>query len=247
MYCSEAAAASVADTFALADVALFSAETFLPIITSATTLGSSSSSLVGYGVEPISRILQVEFFCLTSSAFDGLSSAPVDSDILDDTASYQASGSRTEPLEHPCAPIRKILSARSFYYSPDFDISTRLEVRQAREAEKASEKGKEVEHEEFDSRFMWNTFLVTPLLNFRASLAPATRDLFDRQAFIVLAIQGYAGTYNISLGGQPAVLSLISRLGWKRAGTRFNVRRVFIPFGPPMQFADTFVNRSQRC
>ncbi|ORY72560.1 SacI homology domain-domain-containing protein [Leucosporidium creatinivorum] len=188
-------------------------ETFLPIITSSTTLGSSPSSLVGYGVESISRILQVEFYCLTS-------------DFLDDTASYQASGSRAEPLEHPCAPIRKILSAGSFYYSAHFDISTRLEIRQAREAEKASEKGKEVEHEDFDSRFMWNTFLVTPLLNFRTSLAPASRDLFDRQAFVVLAIQGYAGTYNISLGGQPAVLSLISRLGWKRAGTRFNVRGV---------------------
>ena len=52
------------------------------------------------------------------------------------------------------------------------------------------------------------------------------RDVFDEQAFMVLAIQGYVGVYDISLGGEPAVLSLVSRLGWKRSGTRFNVRGV---------------------
>lgn len=194
-------------------------------MTSSTTLGSANSSLVGFGVEPISRVLSVEFYCLTSSSFDGFGSAPVDADFSE-AAAYQASTSRAEPslLEHPCAGIRKILSSASFYYSAAFDISTRLEVRQARAAERASEKGKEVEHSTFDSRFLWNTYLVTPLLDFRASLSPAARDVFDRQAFVVLSIQGYAGTYNVTLGGQPAVISLISRLGWARAGTRYNVR-----------------------
>ena len=201
------------------------AETFLPIVTSSTTLGSTTSSLAGYGVEPISRILSVEFYCLTSSTYDGHGSTPVDADFSE-SAAYQASTSSGSALEVETSlfAIRKILSAGSFYYSSAFDISTRLEVRQARAAEKASSKGKEVEHSAFDSRFMWNTYLVTPLLDFRSSLSPSARDIFDRQAFVVLAIQGYVGTYNISLGGQPAVLSLISRLGWARAGTRYNVR-----------------------
>lgn len=222
--CSAGQTLGLQRRLALTLALLRAAETFLPIITSSTTLGSPTASLVGYGVEPISRILAVEFYCLTSSAFDGAGFASTEADFLDDPSSYQASSSRAEPLEHPCNPIRKILSGGGFYYSPHFDISTRLEVRQAREAEKASEKGKEVESDEFDSRFMWNSFLVAPLLKFRASLSPSVRDLFDRQAFVVLCIQGYAGTYSLSLGGQPAVLSLISRLGWKRAGTRFNVR-----------------------
>lgn len=47
------------------------------------------------------------------------------------------------------------------------------------------------------------------------------------------AIQGYVGVFTMALqapptNGQPTVatLSLISRLGWKRAGTRFNTRGV---------------------
>jgi hypothetical protein len=49
----------------------------------------------------------------------------------------------------------------------------------------------------------------------------------------ILAIQGYVGVFSMPLpapptNGTPAIatLSLISRLGWKRAGTRFNTRGV---------------------
>jgi len=49
----------------------------------------------------------------------------------------------------------------------------------------------------------------------------------------ILAIQGYVGVFTMGLpapptNGAPAVatLALISRLGWKRAGTRFNTRGV---------------------
>ena len=49
----------------------------------------------------------------------------------------------------------------------------------------------------------------------------------------VLAIQGYAGVFTVPLPAPPtngmpmiATISLISRLGWKRAGTRFNTRGI---------------------
>jgi hypothetical protein len=49
----------------------------------------------------------------------------------------------------------------------------------------------------------------------------------------ILAIQGYVGVFTMGLpapptNGTPAVatLALVSRLGWKRAGTRFNTRGV---------------------
>lgn len=51
--------------------------------------------------------------------------------------------------------------------------------------------------------------------------------------FQVLAIQGYVGVFTMALPAPPtngtpiiASLSLISRLGWKRAGTRFNTRGI---------------------
>ncbi|GAA6051835.1 hypothetical protein JCM3770_005490 [Rhodotorula araucariae] len=222
-------------------------DTFLPIITHATALGASyARTLDGPGTEPVQRILAVDFFCLTSPAFDYLHAPSLADtngagrDDLDDPSL------RSDPtaLEHPCQGIRKILSNSSFYFSsgPDaFDLSTRLQARldklahtaQARTAGHDSETddepnpdGYEAAALDHDSRFLWNTYLVAPLLSFRASLPPDMRDVFDRQAFMVLAIQGYVGTYDLSLAGEPAVLSLISRLGWKRSGTRFNVRGV---------------------
>jgi synaptojanin len=49
----------------------------------------------------------------------------------------------------------------------------------------------------------------------------------------ILAIQGFVGVSTTALPAPPtngapvlATLSLISRLGWKRAGTRFNTRGI---------------------
>lgn len=224
-------------------------ETFLPIVTSATSLGSHTRTFSGYGVEPMSRILAVEFYCLTSSAWDalvGIAGSSFDStrtpaDYYDETSSstsYTSSSRNVEPLAHPCSAIRKILSSASFYYSPGgedtFDISTRLQTRVARDqaaaADLAQGKGKDRDEsppEEFQRHFVWNSYLVQPLLDFKSSLSLSARDEFDRQGFVVLAIQGYVGVYDVALAGQqPAVLTLVSRLGWKRAGTRFNVRGV---------------------
>lgn len=212
-------------------------ETFLPIVTSSTSLGSHS--FTGIGAEPIDRILAVEFYCLTSTAYDAYPPSALEFDNYDtDFSSAATSLTRAaglggvETLEHPCAGIRKILSASSFYYSSGeeaFDLSTRLEERVARAKRAPTEvegEEKEEEVEDRDGRFLWNTFLVSPLLAFRTSLAPATREIFDQEGFVVRAIQGYCGVSDIMLGGQPAVLSLISRLGWENYGTRFNSRGV---------------------
>lgn len=161
--------------------------------------------------------------------FDNLSTSAYDAgDVYEDAGSYTASSSRSiEPLEHPCASVRKFLCSGAFYSSSGpnaFDLSTRLQARMERA--ESSKKGKEIGHdtEERSDHFLWNSYLAEPLLDYRASLPEQAREDFDRQSFVVLAIQGYCGVYDISLGGEPAVLSLISRLGWKRAGTRFAVR-----------------------
>ena len=209
-------------------------ETFLPIITSSTSLGSHSFS--GIGAEPIDRILAVEFYCLTSNTYDAYPPSALEFEDNDFSSAASSLGRAAlggaEPLEHPCAGIRKILSASSFYYSSGedaFDLSTRLEERVARAKQATPEvegEEKEEEIEDRDARFLWNTFLVSPLLAFRTSLAPVTRKIFDQEGFVVRAIQGYCGVSDIMLGGKPAVLSLISRLGWENYGTRFNSRGI---------------------
>lgn len=185
----------------------------------------------GPGTEPISRILSVDFISLSSSAYDFDNPSSSSNDFDD---------ARPGELDHPCAAVRKILTAGTFYFSPatgphSLDLTTRLEARLARERANVKGKGKRVlgggqdEEDgglEVDERFLWNRYLVAPLVAFRASLGGGMRDVFDRAGFAILAIQGFVGSTKINLGGQPATLSLISRLGWKRAGTRYNVRGI---------------------
>ncbi|GAA5860538.1 hypothetical protein JCM3774_006201 [Rhodotorula dairenensis] len=252
-------------------------DVFLPVITHATQLGSAySRKLSGLGAEPINRILSVDFFCLSSSAFDYLHAPLPTADAYgsshngsyhNSTESFEISPSASSSnlssaahaelsavpptaLEHPCQAIRKILANSNFYFSagPDaFDLSTRLQARLEKVARGAAGSdsragadgaaaddadpdpnpdGYEEAQLDHDSRFLWNTYLVGPLLSFRTSLSPDMRATFDEQGFMVLAIQGYVGTYDLNVAGEPVVLSLISRLGWKRSGTRFNVRGV---------------------
>ena len=216
-----------------------SADTFLSVVTSSAPVGPSSRTFKsGPGTEPVSRIVSVDFVSLTSSTFDadGLAGPPssVDLDEL-----------RPGELDHPCAGVRKILTAGTFYFSPSssarsFDLTTRLEARLARERASAKGKGRgsparerdggDAEAEggglDVDERFLWNRYLVAPVLNFRSSLPGGMREVFDAAGFAILAIQGFVGSAEVNLAGQPASLSLISRLGWKRAGTRYNVRGI---------------------
>ncbi|GAA5931421.1 uncharacterized protein JCM15063_001462 [Sporobolomyces koalae] len=236
-------------------------ETFVSLITASSPVGLSSRTLpfTGLGAEPISRILALDFYCLSSPAYDYLH-APLNaantqggSAFDPSVSSYTDESTRPDPSiagqEHPCHQIRKILSNQSFYFASgtadeQFDISTRLEARVARAHEQQQrqrqgpgaaaadvdvgdvEDGYVSSLFTHDRRFLYNHFLLSPLLSFRSSLPLPARTIFDRQGFLVLAIQGFVGVYEISLAGKPAILSLVSRLGWKRAGTRFNVRGV---------------------
>lgn len=42
----------------------------------------------------------------------------------------QAQGRRDPVLEHPCLALKKLLSGGSFYYSADFDLTSRLQDRE---------------------------------------------------------------------------------------------------------------------
>lgn len=217
-------------------------DTFLAVVTASTSVGSSNRAFAaGPGTEPISRILAVEFVSLTSAAYDTDTPAGGHGADAGGSGDYyeESEGNARRPgeLDHPCSGIAKILRSGTFYFSAgerSFDLSTRLEARLARV--RASAKGKgaaradvgadEDEALDVDERFLWNRFLVAPLLSFRASLPAPMREVLDLSSFCILAIQGFVGVHDINLAGQPATISLISRLGWKRAGTRYNVRGI---------------------
>lgn len=154
-------------------------------------------------------------------------------------------------IEHPCASIRKLMSTGTFYFAKDgtFDLSRRLEKRIGTAtltkrqspksvplisfAEEASAASTHIDDDEqstatsslqdgFDDRFVWNTYLLQSLHEYKSRLEPEERRALDKESFFTTVIQGYVGAFQVG----PANIALISRLSWKRAGTRFATRGV---------------------
>jgi len=148
------------------------------------------------------------------------------------TAYSSSSADPAAAFAHPATAMRKILSNGHFYFSSgNYDISTRLEERLRRRDEETTEEDADDDlgghrSSSYDSRFVWNSFLMDSLLDFRSNLSHEEKQAFDGAAFVVTAIQGFVGVSDFTLSGNPVTLSLISRLGSARAGTRFNARGI---------------------
>ncbi|KAK7695727.1 hypothetical protein QCA50_000363 [Cerrena zonata] len=207
---------------------------FIAVVISATEIGNIRPS--HSQSEIVSKIHEVAFYCLTSGVWDDFNaydtpspSYPDHTDAILRDAYSQPNSSSTSLVEHPCSPLSKIISAGTFYYAsePHWDLSSRLSQRQERDEDAAKDLGT------YDERFVWNEYIVRSLLDFRDRLDAREREELDHCQFIVLAIQGYVGIYTVALPAPPtdgaptlATIALVSRLGWKRAGTRFNTRGV---------------------
>lgn len=199
-------------------------EIFIAIVTHATPIGKFPPSH-----EQIHRVISVDLFCLTSTAFDyqyvfyqptnlGLSSN-IDSD----------EGVSDQPALNG---IKKIMSNGQFYFSTTgVDLSSRTENRILPEGRTDDD----------SRRFSWNAFMLSGLSSFQQGLPTESRVEFDSQNFLVSVIQGFVASYELKLPppiptndptpdpvNQPITLtiSLFSRLGSRRAGTRFNTRGI---------------------
>ncbi|CAO1626593.1 unnamed protein product [Sympodiomycopsis kandeliae] len=227
---------------------------FLCVVTSASAVGPVRPK------EHVMSITSVAFFCINRPTWDGLdvsephnplgqggssgSLDPYDAILPQDRAS--AANATAAATEHPCASLKRLLSMGSFYYAANgsFDISTRLDRRIGPVGSSVSQQAhSQPLHDlsQYDGRFVWNTFMIHPLMEFRNGLEDAERDRLDSQNFFLLAIQGYVAVFDMSppkmtysekpsaansSNDKPTSLALISRLSWKRAGTRFNTRGV---------------------
>lgn len=225
---------------------------FLCVVTGANQVGPIRPG------EHVMSITSVAFFCVNRPTWDGLdvpdlhnplgqsgssgSLDPYDSILPSDRASV--ANATAASSEHPCASLKRLLSMGSFYYAADgaFDISTRLDRRIGPTGSMAT--GKSIHDlSQYDGRFVWNTFMIHPLMDFRNRLEPFEKERLDSQGFFLLAIQGYVAVFDMSppklVYSQPpetansekaeqmtTSISLVSRLSWKRAGTRFNTRGV---------------------
>ncbi|KAI9812660.1 MAG: inositol polyphosphate 5-phosphatase [Thelocarpon impressellum] len=163
--------------------------------------------------ETVQRIHAVEFHCLNSSEYDNV---PIDEEDLP-----------RDGYEHPCLALKKLLSGGTFYYSTDFDLTNRLQDRTAESAV--------FDIDTLDEGFLWNSYMIAPLVKFRSHLSSPEREALDSSRILTSAIRGFALTITIPAptspardvrSGLPSTLTLISRLSCRRAGTRFNARGI---------------------
>ncbi|KAL1302222.1 hypothetical protein AAFC00_002647 [Neodothiora populina] len=179
--------------------------------------------------ENVQKITSVEFHCINRSEYDYLvldriNNFPVD-DLEDD--GFDKFQTRDPSMEHPCLALKKLLSGGSFYYSADFDLTRRL---QDRALESAT-----VAFDSIDTGFLWNSYMIQPLVSFRSRLSDHERAALDSSRILTSAIRGFAMTITVpaasspvstSFSGLPSTLTLVSRLSCRRAGTRFNARGI---------------------
>lgn len=204
-------------------------EVFISVITHA-----SRAATVRPG-ETVERIAGVAFYCLSSADYDDVvpleSLEPEFSDatsVYTQSSAYSQGLSRREvPVEHPCHELRTLLSNGSFYYSTDFDVTNRVQDRPIN--------SNSFEIDNFDDVFLWNSFMISPLVQFRSRLMPQEREALDTSRILTSAIRGFCKTMTIpqsssplktSRNGMPSYMTLISRLSCRRAGTRFNARGI---------------------
>lgn len=170
--------------------------------------------------------------CLNTSAYDALLSEdinPYPTDTIDEEG-YEMGfgrGKGEAPLEHPCLALKKILSSGTFYYSSDFDLTRRLQKR--------CSDAQTVSIDSLDAGFLWNSYMIQPLVDFRSRLAPREKEALDASGILTSAIRGFALTVVVPSAsspiktpgsGLPSTMTLISRLSCRRAGTRFNSRGI---------------------
>ncbi|RYP53789.1 hypothetical protein DL769_010447 [Monosporascus sp. CRB-8-3] len=178
--------------------------------------------------ETVERILAVDFFCLNSADYDQVSLNTWESELVDSASTYgQNLGRREGEVDYPYEELQKLLSNGTFYYSTDFDLTNRMQDRPV---------DSDTFHiDNFDDSFLWNSYMISPLLKFRSRLMAHERETLDASRILTSAIRGFCLTMTIpqaaaplraSKTGLPSFLTVISRLSCKRAGTRFNSRGI---------------------
>lgn len=192
---------------------------YLLAISTSIYVGAPDRRLDSVVSEPVYQVREVLFFALEHGI---VGAEPMDS------------------AKHPCFEMHRVLSSGSLYYSgsPSFDFTSRLAVRasqqlarsracepQPRSASGSIDYITELELNDSDPRFLYNTAILEPLRKLRLSLSATQRTALESRSFMVHIVQGFYRTTRVVDGnGETMQMTVVSRRGWERAGTRFGQR-----------------------
>ncbi|KAJ9095489.1 hypothetical protein QFC20_006632 [Naganishia adeliensis] len=181
-----------------------------------------------------SKLLAVEFHCLTSGIWDDASVVPLsvrnetDSPAFDDLefnqfgsypqqqssaatrARSQVYSNTTSPassagLAHPCDGMKRYLETGTFYFATTGNWNISKSLASWDWA--AIKRGDSTTSvlDDYDDSFVWNSNILRPLLNFRSHLSPSWRDLLDSERMLVPVIQGFTGVIPIGISGTSSL------------------------------------------
>ncbi|KAI5966927.1 INP51 [Candida pseudojiufengensis] len=156
--------------------------------------------------DQIYKITGTEFHCLNNDEYDYI----YDKDY--DESSYQDS----ERIKFPAASVRKLLSSGAFFYSRQFDITSTIQERGVGNFE-----FKLVADVSYFTRFSWNNFMMSELLEFRNRLTANEQIQIDKSGFLIIIARGYAKTVNTYIGENEALMTLISKQSCAKQGPIF--------------------------
>ncbi|CDK26474.1 unnamed protein product [Kuraishia capsulata CBS 1993] len=176
--------------------------TYLAFISGRKEVGSFVPGQIIYNV------VSTEFVCLNSDAYDHM---------------FEIDGATFEDFpDFPCYSLRRLLSAGSFYYSENYDLSVAFQDRGPHLNEQRMLDALDDDHYR---NFTWNQFLVSELVEFRSHLGRSETKSFDEGAFLVTMMRGNVQTANTIVDKYEALITIISRYACSRNGS------VFGPFG----------------
>ncbi|GAA5968260.1 hypothetical protein JCM11641_003786 [Rhodosporidiobolus odoratus] len=139
---------------------------------------------------------------------------------------------------HPCYYLRKRLVSGSFFYSKSFDLTSRFSLRLKQQQQlsaactpqsrsDASTSASPISDAlPYSPEFTWNHFLQEPLRLFRDTLDSQEQAEWDARYFQMPVIQGFFEDAELQLDGQKIMLTIVSRRGWGRDGTRMAKRGI---------------------
>lgn len=142
--------------------------------------------------ESVFKVLDVDFHSLDLPIYDHLH--------------YDATEQNYEKLvhEHPCGPLKKLLSDGTFYFSRDFDISNVL-------------KNHGLSHsldytiDNQDMNYIWNASLVSEIIAWRSRIPAQEKELIGGEFFTFL-IRGFYKTAVVEEAETICTVTLITRI-----------------------------------
>ncbi|GAA6062259.1 hypothetical protein JCM10212_001773 [Sporobolomyces blumeae] len=146
---------------------------------------------------------------------------------------------RARPASALCKPLRRILESGHMYISKTIDLTERVIDRIDEAARRTEACQPRSRHDARDQhvppsphragvpRFDWNTKLLEPLVEFRDALDPTEQGWFDNRWFILPIVEGHYEQRVFELEDASHVnVTVTSRRGWRREGTRFEKRGI---------------------